>query len=294
MLKLRSLVLSTFTKVLVVLLSLSCIFLSGATVSYVAKSNDAVKENEQLNNDIKNIKAQSNIDARAANEKRIADALEIKKLQTEKVALENENQNMMIDLKNAQRAAIKWEDRSLSWEGVVIGFEQTISDMQKSLISTRDLLAKEQKKSIKASNDLNDITIALDEHIVMLESLKAEKKRLLEQKAMLEKQVDALASGKKIPAVTPVTQVPDMATPAETNSYSNAIQGLVTEVAPNLVSLSIGTADGVSTGMKFHVTRGDRFICDLLVTDVDVDKAAAIIELKNASPKIGDTASTEL
>ena len=46
--------------------------------------------------------------------------------------------------------------------------------------------------------------------------------------------------------------------------------------------------------MKFHVTRGDRFICDLLVTDVDVNKAAAIIELKNASPKIGDTASTEL
>jgi len=286
--------LSTFTKVLVVLLSLSCIFLSGATVSYVAKSNDAVKQNKQLTEDNKSLKGQKNKDAQLANEKIEAANIENARLKVEKSSLESEKNQMMIDLKNAQRTAIKWEDRVNSWAGVVKSFEQTIADMQKSLIATRDLLASEQNKSIKASNALNDMTIALDEHIVMLESLKAEKRRLLEQKTMLEDQINAISTGKSISPSQAATQVKDSAMPMSMNSYDSAVQGLVTEVTSNLVALSIGSTDGVKTGMQLHITRGDRFICDLLVTDVDVNKSAAIIELKNATPKIGDTASTEL
>ena len=57
---------------------------------------------------------------------------------------------------------------------------------------------------------------------------------------------------------------------------------------------AIGSADGVKDGMKFHVTRGDNFICDILIIDVDTDKAVGVLELVQQPPKIGDTASTNL
>jgi hypothetical protein len=46
--------------------------------------------------------------------------------------------------------------------------------------------------------------------------------------------------------------------------------------------------------MKFHVTRGDAFICDILIVDVDVEKAVGVLELVQQQPKVGDNASTNL
>jgi hypothetical protein len=46
--------------------------------------------------------------------------------------------------------------------------------------------------------------------------------------------------------------------------------------------------------MKFHVTRGDEFICDVLIVNVDTEKAVGVLELVQQSPKVGDNASTNL
>ena len=49
--------------------------------------------------------------------------------------------------------------------------------------------------------------------------------------------------------------------------------------------------------MKFHVTRGNDFICDILIIDVDAEEAAGIIELMEVTqkqPKKGDKATTNL
>jgi hypothetical protein len=66
------------------------------------------------------------------------------------------------------------------------------------------------------------------------------------------------------------------------------------EVDQSLVTLSVGTTDGVSKGMVFHVTRGDQFLCDILVTDVDVNKCAGVLEMVQQRPKVGDTVATKL
>lgn len=284
---------SLYTKVFVVLLSLFCIFLSGSVVTYVGSANNVMKENEQLSADLDASIGKHNTDIQIANEKLKAADLENTKLQAKIAELENDKNEIMIDLKNEERSAIKWQDRVNSWAGVVKANQQTISDMEKSLILTRDKLADEQAKTIKMSTQLNEVTTALDEHIVMLEALKAEKRRLLEQKSALEQQIRAITD--KDVQVQPVTQIKSTARPAEPISAAAAsVTGLVSEVSSNLVALSIGTADGVKEGMKFHVTRGSSFICDLQITDVDIDKSAGIIELRNGTPKIGDTASTEL
>jgi hypothetical protein len=61
-----------------------------------------------------------------------------------------------------------------------------------------------------------------------------------------------------------------------------------------MASISIGSADGVKDGMKFHVTRGDKFICDILIIDTDTEEAVGALELMQEQPKAGDTVSTNL
>jgi hypothetical protein len=46
--------------------------------------------------------------------------------------------------------------------------------------------------------------------------------------------------------------------------------------------------------MRFHVTRGDQFICDIVILDVQPEKAAGWLELIQDEPKAGDSISTNL
>jgi hypothetical protein len=77
---------------------------------------------------------------------------------------------------------------------------------------------------------------------------------------------------------------------------STALKGLINQVDLNnsLATITIGSADGVQKKMKFHVTRGNLFICDLRIIDVDTDKAVGIMELVQMPPKVGDKVSTSL
>jgi hypothetical protein len=65
-------------------------------------------------------------------------------------------------------------------------------------------------------------------------------------------------------------------------------------VSESLVHLSVGTADGVRENMVFHITRGDQFLCDIVVTNVDTDQSAGVLQLVKQRPQVGDTASTQL
>ncbi len=281
---------SAFTKILTVLLSLASIFLCGAVISYVANTNDVQAKYEKLQSDYKVLQSSKNVATARANEVRLEADKKISELKNKLASLEQENSQMAIDLTNAEHTALKWQDRVNSWAGVVKSFEQTIADMETSLQKTREMLSEEQAENIKLSSKLNEMTASLDEHIVMLNSLKAENRRLLEQKASLEKQVEE-AQAKAEDAVTPVKQ---KAAPASESVSTGDVTGLVSEVSENLVSISIGSSDGVEEGMKFHITRGTSFICDIVVTDVDTDVAAGVIELKNAQPQTGDTVSNIL
>jgi len=65
-----------------------------------------------------------------------------------------------------------------------------------------------------------------------------------------------------------------------------------------LAEISIGAADGVKKGMRFHATRDSKFICDVVVLDVEPDKALGWLELlqdqPQDKPKAGDAVSTNL
>jgi len=138
------------------------------------------------------------------------------------------------------------------------------------------------------------------EKTAIIDQLETEKRRLTEDKADLQNRMDKLlqtGSRAVMPAAQPVTQEKGpvtAVTPMPTQSVS--LKAKITEVdtKSNMATISIGTADGVKEGMKFHVTRGDEFICDLLIISVDTDKAAGAIELMQQMPKVGDNTATNL
>jgi chromosome segregation ATPase len=211
-------------------------------------------------------------------------------LNAEIKSLQERNNQLAADLQKTDRLSQEYHSRAESWKGVMTGFEQSVAAMLDSLKLTQDQLEKSRSQNIKDQKDLNQITADLYEKIVELQRLESERRRLLEQKTNLEKQISQSSNG-ATPAA--VTQVADMAKPAAT-PVSSSIKGLIMEIDQSLVTLSVGSADGVSKGMVFHVTRGSDFLCDIAVTDVDINKSAGVLEMVQQQPKIGDVVSTKL
>ena len=110
-------------------------------------------------------------------------------------------------------------------------------------------------------------------------------RRLTEEKSeMQEKPEQSLSQSEKTAATT---------RPAGQDS---GLQGLVSAVdIPNaLAEISIGMADGVKTEMTFRVMRGDKFVCNILVVDVDEKKAVGDIQSVQLPPRVGDKVSANL
>jgi hypothetical protein len=209
--------------------------------------------------------------------------------------LEDEKSKLAVELRDSKRTSLEWETRVNSWVGVLTSFEQTISNLEQSLKLTQEQLSKAHSEGIKDRKELNEITASLYEKIVQMQSLEADRRRLLEQKSGLEEQLtQVLGPDGAVAAVEPVTPEQDLAKPTGPVPMSADLKGLITEIGASLVSISIGSDDGVRKNMVFHVTRGDEFICDILITDVDTNKAAGVLELVQQSPRTGDNVSTKL
>jgi hypothetical protein len=285
--------LSTLTKILVVLLSLFAVFLCGMVVSYVGSANHFKSQYESEKLAREAIQAENLSLAGQFNEQ-VAKTKELEHNKaTELLSLQEHNNQLLIKLQNAERIGQEYQVRAESWKGVLTGFEQSVASMLESLKLTRDQLEIARSQNITNQKDLSQITASLYEKIVELERLQADRRRILEQKTELENQVSQPGGSAGAATPGPVTQIPGRARPAAIMTASE-IQGLIMEVDQSLVTLSVGTADGVSKGMVFHVTRGDQFLCDILITDVDVNKCAGVLEMVQQRPKVGDTVATKL
>ena len=132
---------------------------------------------------------------------------------------------------------------------------------------------------------------------VQVDALENERRRLLEEKTALDAQIGRMAKSGKAPLrPSRLRRQPagvKMAPPA-TDQISLKGKIVETDLKNNLVTLSIGSADGVKKGMRFHVVRGDTFICDVVITNVDVERSAGTLELVRQQPQVGDVVSTNL
>ncbi|MHC4114052.1 MAG: coiled-coil domain-containing protein [Planctomycetota bacterium] len=287
---------STLTKILIVLLTVASIFLCGVVVTYVANAENykekykgqqralsAAKENA------KNLQEQlkEKIDENDRQKKQLNDKI---------AALENDLTALKGNTQIIEREKSELMLRVDNFGSYVEAFTETNTSQQNLLKATLDELDKTKTNLVKRAKEIKELSAYLDEKMAIIEVLESDKKRLVEQKTELQNSLDnfLLAGGRQAGEPVPVT--PELTTIKTVTPLAETIdlKGLVTEVdlKNSAASISLGKVDGVKVGMIFHVTRGDEFIRDILIIDVDEKEAVGVLQLGDQNPKNGDTAAT--
>ncbi len=253
-----------------------------------AKNYNALYEQQK---DINKAIEADNASLRRMYNEKIAEVKQSQKELADKIQLlESEKNELEVGLRDAERTSLDYEGRVNTLSGLFMSFEQTIRNMEQSLKLTQQQLEQARADGIRDRKELNEIQNNLYERIVQLQNVEAEKRRLLEQKESLQNLLKGKGQAAGAGVVTPEK---GMAKPVAA-LYRVDLKGLIKEVDESLVTISVGSADGVKKGMVFYATRGDEFVCEVSITDVDVNMAAGTLELVRQQPRIGDNVSTKL
>ena len=290
---------STLTKILIVLLTLSSIFLCGVVVNYVANADDYRQKYDDLKADRDSLSKKANDLTKQVNEKIEQSKRKENDLTAEITSLKSEVKQLQGNLSNAEREKAALLQKVNSWASIVEDFSRTNDEQGQLLRNTLEELNKIQAEQIRQGKELDETTTALVEKMAIIDTLEAERKRLLEEKTELQSRLDKFLRpvGKVTVTPVPVTPRKDIARPAMPPADDIALKGLITDVdlKNSMAEISVGAADGVKEGMKFYVTRGDEFICEILVIDaVDANRAVGVLELVQQRPRVGDNVSTNL
>jgi chromosome segregation ATPase len=222
------------------------------------------------------------------------------KLGSELSSLKAEKDELQTNLDNAEREKAALLQKVNSWTSITKDFYETNDKQGQLLKNTLEELNKVQTEQVRQRKQLDETTKTLEEKMAIIETLQTENKRIVEEKTELQNKLDRFLQpiGKTAAAAVPVTPREEAARPVtiEAETRDIALQGLVTAVdlKNSMATISIGTADGVKEGMRFHVTRGNEFLCDILIVDADTKEAVGVLELVQQQPNVGDTVSTNL
>ncbi len=291
---------STLTKILIVLLTISSIFLCGIVVTYVANAENYRKnylDQKRLKDAAEQVKEQ----AVKNKNKTIEDVAEReRKLNSDIADLESQVEVLASKLKEAdiQKAALIEE--AGKWQAITRDFYDTNDKQRQLLENTLAKLKTIEAEQIKSDKEIKETTAALIEKMAIIDDLEKQSKQLLEEKTDLQNRLNQLLqqAGKAVTALEPFTPTKEKAQVAPP-TVDISLNGLITAVdlENSLAEISIGAANGVKQNMTFHVTRADKFICDIVIFDVEPEKAIGTLELMNVTkeqPKAGDNASTNL
>jgi chromosome segregation ATPase len=292
--------LSTLTKVLIVLLTISSIFLCGIVVTYVANA-----ENYRGKYIDERTKYQAAVRNEESAKKQLNLAIEEAGRREQKLKDDNNALNIQIgqlttERDEAKRRADEKDLLANKWEDLTTEFTNTNEKQRQWLEDTLAKLKAIEVEQIKGDKELKETTAALIEKMTIIEALEKQSRLLLEEKTYLQNELDKLLrqNGKAVAPPVPVTPTKEKVRVAPP-TVDIGLKGLITTVdlENSLAEISIGAASGVKPNMKFHVTRADKFICDIVILDVEPEKAIGALELMDVTkeqPKAGDNVSTNL
>ena len=299
---------STLTKVLIVLLTVFAIFLCGIVVTYVANADNQRERADKLQQQWQS--ARQKQEAAIASEEKLKQDTEALKADSGKqlTALK-----VLRDQLGAQIDGLKRENTQLVQK--LTDMAAVVQTANETLARVRDqaAVAEQEVKNLRAdqanrNKELEETTQALMERTAVVADLQRKNRQLIEEKQGLETQINqVLQQYGKAPArprtitaqraIAQPVQQPQAPTPVvQTATKDIGLNGRVTQVDTKnrVAAISIGSAAGVREEMKFHVTRGDRFICDILIFDVDAEKAVGVLDLVQTEPQVGDLVATNL
>ena len=280
---------STLTKVFVVLLVVSSIAFTTMTVATVARTANwrdlALKYDEQAR--IADTTLRNNIAATAAEETAYLDEIQThlarisdleKKLQdtgAEVARLRTELAKVESDKSGADamnRALVAQVELSRDAE----------SKVREQLNSVDRENADLQQRNIDLNSRVNELTAQVS---VLIEHTRQYEQQL----AILREERPGVSRGMESPTGSAMRNVRPIS--PQTATAAGAIRGRILAVDGNLVTISVGTSDGVKNNMKFVVHRDGDYVADVVVSAVEPDQAAGRIVGGNAgrAPRSGDS-----
>lgn len=292
---------STLTKVLIVLLTLASIFLCGIVVTYVANAtNFKEKYDRQYSNSQAAERRADNAESNFNKLKSETDQAKLD-LNNRLAALDRQINTLTAELKQCQIERDDARRKEDTWEAMVRDFTERIKVNNQLTASAQADLEKVTAELTKERAEHTQTTDALQNKMAIIEDQETKFKRLLEEKTELQSKLNQIYQqyGKITAPTKPITAMGGQAQEAPPVKDIN-LEGVITDLdlQERLAEISIGQADGVMDGMRFHVTRGDRFICDIVILDVQPEKATGWLELikegAQNQPKVNDKISTNL
>ncbi|MDD5135018.1 MAG: hypothetical protein PHP01_06380, partial [Phycisphaerae bacterium] len=218
---------STLTKILIVLLSLFSIYLCATIVTYIGTADNYKSSYEQQGKVLASLKEKNKgYQDEIAEKKRQIDQFSLK-LDSDVSGLKTEKDRLEQELKNIKSAKLEAEEKVKSLTAAALNFEKTVGGMEGSLKETRQELDQARAEGIRLAKNLEEVTASLEEKIAQLASLDAEKKRLLEEKTNLERQVGGTGGSARL---EPITTVPDSAAQALEMPAVVSLKGVITAV----------------------------------------------------------------
>ena len=285
---------SNWTKIFIILLSAASIFLSAAVVVFVGSTRNYKGDFDTQAQAIRNLENEVSDNGRRMEEKNFMFEEKEKRYVARIAQLESEMQQLIEDKRTAETKLNEATAKVNAWSGTVAGFETTIANLNKSLELTENQLTDLRAKGIKDDAKLTELQAELYEKIVMMKQLSSDLRSLREQKKSIEDRLNSLSGSSVDFSPKSVTTTPDRAMPARTALAGGAIKGRITDVGQSVITMDVGSADGVQVGTVFYVIRGDMFICNVRVTNVDTNVCAGTSYRTTVQPRAGDSVSTKL
>jgi len=282
------------------LLTVCSIFLCGLVATYVANAENFKQKYDQAYTDLRAAQEKQRSAEKQLREKIEQTDQEKAKLNEEIAGHKIKIGELEADLDKVTRAKDELLARVNSFAAIVEGFTKTNDQQGLLLKNTIARLETVEADLIKERSQHKETSRVLLEKMAIIATMQEQSKRLVEEKTELQTKLDQFLRqyGQAVAPTKPVTQVTTKAKPAPPVTREIGLKGRVTNVdLPNkMAEISIGRVHGVKESMKFHVVRGDKFICDILILDVEPEKAVGILELLNSQqpPQAGDQVSTNL
>lgn len=292
---------STLTKVLIVLLTVASIFLCGVVVTYVASADNYKQKYDRVYSDLR--AARQNEDAATEQFNDLKKRTDEEKLASgaENSALQQERDGLKVKLTESEREKSLLLQKVNNWTSVVADFGKTNENQAISMQKALDAQNKLSADLIQESARLEGATAALLRKSAIIAQLEAKLKGLVEDKGAMQSTLDRYLRqfGKNYVQPASVTRIREAVriTPPATNIDLKGSL-IAVDLKNHLAEISIGAADGVKEGMRFHATRGSKFVCDIVILEVEPEKAVGWLELLQPQPQnqpiAGDAVSTNL
>jgi len=283
------------TKVFIVVLVVFSIAFTTMTVSIVARSADwkDLADKYQEHAKVADTNLRNEIAASAATEATLRDSIKghlekIGEVEGQLKAHGAETAKLRSDLARAESE----KSSSEAMNRGLLAQLQIADSGRAEYRKQRDDIEKRNIELERRNIDLNDRVNEQTSRIAVL----VEQKRQYEQQLnILKTENDKFArelgrssgasametpAGAAMPNVTPLTPV-----------SPSAVRGKILDVSGNIVTISVGSSDGVKKDMVFKLQRGDQYVGDLKISVVNPNQSAGRMVLTKLAPVAGDQAS---